>query len=203
MMVGRGRRPGGEDTRQAIMNEARREFGDRGYRASTLRSIAAAAGVDPRLILHFFGSKKSLFIESVELPIDARAVSERVFAAGRDEVGQRAAELMLSILNQEEARRTITGLLRAAVSEPEAAELIRELLSARLLMPIAQRLGDDRPELRASLVASLFIGITMGRHVVGLPPLVAATSAELAAAIGPVIQHYLVGDWTGRPTGQG
>jgi AcrR family transcriptional regulator len=61
----RGRRPGGMDTRSAIIAEARRQFGEAGYAPTTLRSVAAGAGVDPRLVLHYFGSKRGLFQEAV------------------------------------------------------------------------------------------------------------------------------------------
>ena len=62
----RGRRPAGSGTREAILEAARQQFGELGYRHTTLRSIGRLAEVDPRLVLHYFGSKEQLFIESVE-----------------------------------------------------------------------------------------------------------------------------------------
>ena len=95
------------------------------------------------------------------------------------------------MLDTEAGRQTITGLLRAAASEEEAAAMIRRMLVERLLRPLAQRLGTDQPELRASLMGSQVAGLTMARHVVRLPALVDAPSAQLAAAIAPVFDHYL------------
>jgi hypothetical protein len=55
----RGRPSGGDSgTRDAILTEARRQFGELGYRATTLRAVGRAANVDPRLVLHYFGSKQ-------------------------------------------------------------------------------------------------------------------------------------------------
>lgn len=51
-----GRRPGTSATRAAILAAARRQFADVGYERTTLRGVAAEAGVDPALVVHFFGS---------------------------------------------------------------------------------------------------------------------------------------------------
>jgi hypothetical protein len=71
--------------------------------------------------------------------------------------------------------------------------MIRELIGRRLLLPLASRLGRDRPELRASLVASQVVGLAMARHVVGIPALTTASRDELIAALAPVFDHYLTG----------
>jgi hypothetical protein len=69
----------------------------------------------------------------------------------------------------------------------------KELVAQRLLLPLASRVGRDRPELRASLVASQIVGLAMARHVVGLTALATASHAELVAALAPVFDHYLTG----------
>ena len=89
------------------------------------------------------------------------------------------------MLDTPEARRTMTGLLRAAASEEEAAERVRDLLMERLLGPLARHLGGDQPELRAALTAAQIAGLAFARHVVGVPRLVDASREELVAAIGP------------------
>lgn len=192
---GRGRPPGESGTREAILAEARRQFGDVGYRSTTLRSIARGAGVDARLLLHYFGSKQELFAESVELPIAPERVIAIVFADGDEHAARNAARLLVSVLEDPDSRRSLTGLLRAAVSEPEAAPLIRDLLTRRMLMPIASRLGGERPELRASLVAAQLVGLTVVRYVVGMRPLAEASREELVRALEPVFEHYFHGDW--------
>lgn len=190
---GRGRRPAGSGTREAIAAAARRQFGELGYQRASLRSIAGEAGVDPRLVLHFFGSKQELFASVVELPFEPEAAFDALLAPGEQGLGRRVAEFLLGILDSPEGRKTITGLIRAAVSEEEAAATIRELVARRLLLPLASRVGRDQPELRASLVASQVVGLAMARHVVGLTPLTTASHATLAAALAPVFEHYLTG----------
>jgi AcrR family transcriptional regulator len=196
----RGRRPGGTDTRGAIVLEARRQFGGHGYGETTLRSVAAGAGVDPRLVLHYFGSKRGLFKEAVELPIDPLVIVGTVLPGDGDEIGMRAARLLLAVLREPDQRLVIMGLLRAAVTDPEAADLIREILTERMLVPIARGIGADQPELRASLAASQVVGLVVARHVVGFEPLASASDAQLAAALAPVLTHYLRGAWTVAPS---
>jgi AcrR family transcriptional regulator len=199
-MATRGRRPAGSGTREAIVEEAKRQFGARGYRDVTLRGVAQGAGVDPKLVLHYFGSKQGLFAASVELPMAPDLVLARVFAGDRAGVPERAARLLVSVMEDAGARDSFTALLRAAVSEPEAAEVIRGILATRMLLPVAERVGGDRPELRSAMLASQLVGLVMARHIVGIPPLVAATGDELVAALTPVFRHYLEGDWV-RPAG--
>lgn len=197
---GRGRPSGESGTREAIIEEARRQFGDLGYRRTSLRSIARGAGVDPRLLLHYFGSKKELFLHSVELPMEPERVVELVFARGPEHVARSWAEVMLGVLEEPRSRQALIGLLRAAVSEPEAAALIHGLLADRLLTPIASRLGGDRPELRAGFVVSQFVGLATTLNVVGLEPLATASREDLLRALTPVIEHYLRGDWATSAT---
>src|SRR4051794_2893574 len=78
----RGRRPAGGHSREEIVTAARRQFGELGYRRASMRGIAAEAGVDPRLILHFFGSKQELFVALVDLPFDPGTTFEQVLTAG-------------------------------------------------------------------------------------------------------------------------
>jgi AcrR family transcriptional regulator len=194
----RGRRPGGLDTRSAIIAVARREFGERGYGATTLRSVAAGAQVDPRLVLHYFGSKHGLFEAAVELPVqpeEAVAAIIQPSGDGRD-LGTRVAEFVLSTLEDPTRRLVFIGLLRAAVTDPETARLIREILAERMLLPIARGVTADRPQLRAALAASQAVGLAVTRYVVAIGPLASATHDELVRALAPVFSNYLEGPWT-------
>ena len=90
-----GRRPGGKDSRGAILKAAQRLFAERGYDATSVRAVAARARVDPALVLHFFGSKAELFAGSLQLPLDPAEV-EALLQGDRATLGRRLAEFYLN-----------------------------------------------------------------------------------------------------------
>lgn len=114
-------------------------------------------------------------------------------------MGRRLAEFVLAILESSEGLRTLTGLIRAAASEEQAADLIRELVTHRPLTPLAERVGSDHPDLRASLIASQIVGLAMTRHIVGLDAVVSAPRELLVGALAPVFEHYLNGELDNLP----
>ena len=194
---GRGRRPAGSETKAAIEAAARRRFAEVGYPRTTMRAIAADAGVDPRLITHFFGSKQELFVAVVDLPFDPETTFGTLLAGGGDEVGARLADFILGMLERPESRSTMLGVIRAAASEEAAAEQIRGFVTTRVLAPLARRLGADRPELRAAMVASQVVGLAFARHVIGIPALQEAERQELVGFLGKVFDIYLLDRSTG------
>ena len=62
-----GRRPGNPDTREAILAAAREAFAERGFDGASIRAIATAAGVDPALVHHYFGTKEQLFLAAMQV----------------------------------------------------------------------------------------------------------------------------------------
>lgn len=189
----RGRRPAGSGTRAAIEEAARRRFAEVGYPGTTMRAIAADAGVDPRLITHFFGSKQQLFVSVVELPFDPEPTFDALLRGDDAEVGSRLAGFVLEVLERPQTRDTILGMIRAAASEDAAAHQVQQLLASRLLAPLARHVGASQPELRAAMIASQVVGLTFARHVVGFPVLADADRREIAALLGAVFDVYLRG----------
>jgi AcrR family transcriptional regulator len=187
-----GRRRGTTETRDAIAAAASRLFSELGYDRTSLRAIAAEAGVDAALISHFFGTKRKLFLAVVELPFKPSEVLPDLLSGDRESVGERAARFFVQLLEDPDARMRITGIIRAAASEPEAAAMLRELLSRELFGPIASILRVEDAELRATLVGSQISGLALARHVVGLEPLASTDADTLVAAIAPTLQRYLV-----------
>jgi AcrR family transcriptional regulator len=187
-----GRRPGDSGTRDAIHAAAARQFADLGYDRTSLRSIAREAGVDQKLVAYFFGTKQQLFVEVVKLPFDPAVVVPVVFGGDPERGGERIAEFVLGILDDPVTRRPLVGLVRAATSEPEAARMVRELLTREVLARIVAELGSDDADLRASLLGSQIVGLLMARYIVRIEPLASLPAEQVAAAIAPNLQRYLV-----------
>jgi AcrR family transcriptional regulator len=187
-----GRRPGTSGTREAIAAAARRLFAERGFDRTSIRAIADAAGVDQALVLHFYGSKQQLFVAVVELPFAPEVALPQLVAGDRGTVGLRFARFLVALLESEEGQSRITGLVRAAASEPEAARMVRELVTTRIFRPLIEALDVDQSPLRATLVGSQVVGLTMVRYVVKVEPLASADPETVVAAIAPTLQRYLV-----------
>jgi len=186
-----GRRPGDSGTREAILREARQSFGSAGFSGTTIRGVARAAGVDPALVHHYFGSKDELFAAALELPFDPSVVVPALLAEGLDGLGERVVRTFVGIWDATPGQGPLLALLRSAVSDERAAQSLRDFVSRAVIGPLARAAGPDGAELRASLVASQVIGLAVTRYVVRLEPLASASPDLLASQIGPTLDRYL------------
>ena len=82
-----GRRPGESGTRERIADAARVLFAEQGFDRTSVRAVAAKAGVDPALVHHYFGTKQRLFLEAVDFPIDTQRSIESLSIDDPDQVG--------------------------------------------------------------------------------------------------------------------
>jgi AcrR family transcriptional regulator len=186
-----GRRPGTPDTRQMIIEVARGKFAERGYDATSLRSIAADANVDPALVIHYFGTKDGLFVAATGLPDDLPALFAGLAALPRQDFVVALVHGYLGVVDSDASRNSIIALVRSAVSNDRAAAMLREFLTAELLPVIAGFTGRSDTRLRASLIAAQLIGMAILRHVLRVEPLASATAGEIAALAVPAIEQYL------------
>ena len=142
--VPRGRRPGGPDTRAAILSAARELFAASGFGGTTIRAIAAAAGVDPALVHHYFGTKDDLFVAALELPVDPRKVLAPVIAEGPDGAAERMLRVFLSVWDDPELRLPLLGLARGML-DPAGTKLMKDGFLPVINGPIPLALGINEP----------------------------------------------------------
>ena len=190
----RGRRPAGADTRQGIVDAARSEFASRGYEGATKRGIARAAGVDARLVHHYFDSKDDVFVAALDLPARPQELIAGVIAGGVDGLGERLLRTFFGVWDTPAGRERVVALVSSLLTNQGAARMLKEFLVREVFGRIAASIGADDPQLRASLAASQMIGVLMARYVIELEPLASADAAELVPILAPTIQRYLTGD---------
>jgi AcrR family transcriptional regulator len=176
-------------TRAAILRAARERFAADGYERATIRAIAAEAGIDPSMVMRYYGSKDRLFAAAAEfdlrLPDPATLPPERVGAA-----------LVEHFLARWDDAETLTALLRAAATNPAAADRMREIF-AEQVVPVARRFAGERgaPEFeaaeRAALVAGQILGLALVRYVLDIGPAARLDRSRLVAWVGPTVQRYL------------
>jgi AcrR family transcriptional regulator len=190
----RGRRPGDSSTRDGILEAARASFAEHGYDRATIRDIAARAAVDPALVIHYFGSKEALFVEALQLPVAPREVFNRGMSAGPGQVGATVVRAFLEAWEPPETRVRLMAMLRSALTNDAAMGMMRDLLVREVFGPITEALGVPDAQLRATLVGSQFIGLSVMRYIARVEPLASASVDDLVAVIGPTMQRYLTGD---------
>lgn len=191
MMARRGPRPAGGDTRQEILDAARAAFAESGYDRTTIRRVAADAGVDPALVHHYFGTKEDLFTASVAIPFPIAQSIPELIGDDPANAGEQLARFFFSIWEMPEAREALLGQLRHSLVTGEQPA-IAGFISAAVLGRVAERMtGSDR-ELRAELVASHMLGVALLRYVVKLEPIASADPEQIIEMVGPRIQTYLI-----------
>lgn len=184
----------GEATRRRIIEAARQRFAADGYERATIRTIAADAGIDPSLVMRYFGDKPGLFVAAVRIDLRLPDVSRMP----RAEVG---AALVEHFVLRWEEDDILLALLRSAATHPHAAERMRTAWSSQPV-PVLTALGEASASAAPiALINALFLGFAYSRYILQLPPLVAMTRAEIVQWLGPVVQRYLFGKPV--PTTQG
>ena len=178
-------------TRAAILAAARKLLADQGYGAATIRAVAAEAGIDPSMVMRYYGSKSGLFSAAVDVDLYLGSIGE----VPREQLGEALAQHFVSRWEGELSDEITTLLLRSAATHSEAADRMRAIFERQVTRFVRRATGAGAAEAarRAGLVSSQLLGLALTRYVVALRPITAMDAATLAAAIAPVLQHYLTG----------
>lgn len=188
----RGRRPGTTSTRQAVLDAARARFASDGFAATTMRLVAADAGVSVAQVMHFFRSKDELFAAVMAIPSSALERLSTVFEGPDAHLGERVVRTFLQAWEGvPEESEPLMAMLRGAIVNGQAQDQLRGFIQSRLRAGTSEEAGSDT-SLRAGLALSMLVGIVTGRKLIGVPVLVEADVEALVAIVAPAIQLVLV-----------
>lgn len=190
----RGRRAGTAQTREQILAAAREQFAALGYERATVRSVARAAGVDPALVHHYFGTKREVFVAATDFPIDPAQVLPVVLAGDPDQIALRLLRTLFSVWEEPVTRQRALALLRSAFATEAGAELLEGFFSREIVDRVATVLGRPDARLRATLVASQLIGMIAVRYLLRVEPLASEPIERLITCYAPTVQRYLTGE---------
>ncbi|WFE37648.1 TetR family transcriptional regulator [Micromonospora sp. WMMD998] len=190
-MTGTGSRTRRSDaTRAAILRAARARFAADGYERATIRAIAADARIDPAMVMRYYGSKEGLFAAAAEFDLHLPELAE----VPPERLGETLAR---HFLRRWEADGTLVALLRAASTNPGAADRMRDIFAGQLVAAVTRSGADPATAARrAGLVASQILGLALTRYVIRLPPVIDLDPEELVEWVGPTIQRYLTQPFT-------
>ncbi|MGH7910600.1 MAG: TetR/AcrR family transcriptional regulator, partial [Candidatus Dormibacteraceae bacterium] len=148
------------------------------------------AGVDPKLVLHYFGSKDGVFREVVRFPFDPSQALPGLLEGGPDGLGRRLVRFFLETWDAPTGSPGL-ALIRSALATESATALLRDFVRREVLARVAEAISLDQPEARATLAGSQLVGLAVVRYVVRVPPLADAAPETVAGWVGPTLQRYL------------
>ncbi|WP_231748763.1 TetR family transcriptional regulator [Mycobacterium sp. M26] len=189
-----GRPPGNSDTRERILANAREMFARNGIDKTSIRAIAAAAGVDSALVHHYFGTKQQLFAAAIRMPIDPTVIIDRMRQTPVEELGHTLPAMLVALWDSEMGA-ALVATMRSILGGADVS-LIRTFIEDIITAEIAPRV-DSPPgtgQLRVQFVASQMLGVAIARYIVGVEPFASLPPDQIAEVLGPTLQRYLTGD---------
>jgi AcrR family transcriptional regulator len=126
-----------------ILTAAREQFATHGYQAATIREIAAAAEIDPAMVMRYFGNKAKLFAAVSEF--DLRIPDLR--AHPRADVGR---ALVAHFLARWDGDESLKAMLRTAVTDESVRARLLETFANQLAPVVAMLRGGSGREAATS-----------------------------------------------------
>ncbi|WP_120493428.1 TetR/AcrR family transcriptional regulator [Microbacterium phyllosphaerae] len=186
-----GRRPGPGSTRLAVLESARARFAADGFAATTIRRVAANAGVDASQVMQFFRSKDELFAAVMAVPASALERFDTAFDGPDEHLGERVVRAYLRAWEgPEEESEPLMAMLRGAIVNQHANDLLRDFIQSRLSDGTRAH-SDTDAALRTGLASAMLVGIVTARRIIGVPTLVDAGIEDLVRVVGPALQEVL------------
>jgi len=185
-----GRRPGRENSRGAILDAARARFARSGYEGTTIRGVAADAGVDPALVMQFYKSKEGLFLAILEQHANLTAPLRAVLAGPPAGMGARFTRAYLELWEDPISGDQLRSLIRATIGSPRATQMFQGLVKAVVTkseIPVARRVAS-------ALAVTHLLGTAIARYILEVPVLVELPLDELVRLHSPAIERYLNGE---------
>jgi AcrR family transcriptional regulator len=189
-----GRPAGSSDTRDRILASARELFARNGIGNTSIRAVAAAAGVDSALVHHYFGTKEKLFAAAVRVAIDPMDILRPLREVPVEQLGHKLPSMLLPLWDSEIGAGFIAEL-RSILAGSEV-NLFRSFIQDVIAVEVGTRV-DDPPGsgiIRVQFVASQLVGVVMARYILQLEPFASLPAEKIAKTIAPNLQRYLTGD---------
>ena len=171
------RRRDADATRAALLTAARELFAERGFEQTTVRDIAARAGVNQALLFRYFGSKDGLFHATT-----ASTSRELLDESPPEQLLLRTLQRMLTPGAPTAEASPFYALLRSAAHQG-AASAMREKVGGEYAAALASLSDAPNADLRADLVLSWILGIGLLRYVLVKEPIASADPDEITDCV--------------------
>jgi AcrR family transcriptional regulator len=173
-------------TEACILQEARRLFAEEGFERATIRAVAGRTGVDPALVMQYFGSKEGLFAAAMKGAHGGGTAR----TAPREEIPAAVLHDLLAKFETDD-REAAVALLRNFLTHPEANRIMRDEVLCSVIRDLAGTIGGADAELKAALLMSCVAGMALARYVLEIPGLAGADRADIERLLTPALQALL------------
>lgn len=175
-------------SREAVLAAARGAFAEHGYERSTVRGIAAVAGVDPSMVIRYFGSKESLFAAAVDVDLGLPDLS----AVAPGQRGEVLSRHFLTLWESPPTAEILTSLLRASGTNADAAERFRRVFTDQVV-ELARSISPDGADAtrRAGQLSTHMLGTALCRYILRLPTVAEPSAEEAIASLAQIVQRIL------------
>jgi AcrR family transcriptional regulator len=180
----RSRKEQRQRTESAILGAARDSFAEHGFERTTIRGIARDAGVDPGLVMQYFGSKDALFAAAARSTVD----TEELVAASLDQLPRMALGHVFAGFEDPARRASSAALLRSCLTHPTAQALVRDEVMRAAQASVARTIGGEDAALRAAVLNACTLGLAIARYLLEDPVLTQASHEDLGRVMEPALR---------------
>ena len=173
------------------MSAARGLFASRGYARTTLKGVAAAAGIAPEVARRYYDNKGDLFAAAMRLPTDPSTAVPTLLAPGLEGLGDRLVRFTLETLADPEVREDILGMVKAGGNAYSATRTFQEFIESGVVDRVVSAVGVPDARMRGALISSYLLGVATTRYVLKLEPLASASDEHVVRMVGPTLQALI------------
>lgn len=184
-----------------VVKAARDAFMASGYARTTIKSIAAAAGVAPTVVTNLYNNKEALFAAAMSLPFDPQRAIPALIAPGIDGMGERIVRSTFQLVADEKIRADLSkaagavqGATGAKVSGVDIFSVIKPLsdyFQTAVIDRVLVAVGIPDARLRGALISANLSGIIAYRYFLQVEPLATMSEDQVVALVAPMIQDLL------------
>jgi AcrR family transcriptional regulator len=174
-------------TEACILQIARKLFAEEGFDRATIRAVAQRAGVDPALVMQYYGSKEGLFAAAMKGAHGGGKLRE----AERADIPAAALHDLFAKFEEAGDREAAAALARNFLTHPEAHRIMRDDVMCSLITGLAGKIGGDDAELKAALVMACTVGMALSRYLLQIPGLATAARADIERILEPALRAVL------------
>ena len=170
-------------TEATILEAARELFAEVGFERTTIRAVAGRAGVDPALVMQYYGNKEGLFAASARWT----AHHKQMFDAALEDIPATALADLFERFADPSTRDASIALLRNCLTHDTARRIMRDDVMCERQASMAATIGGPDADLRAALVGTVMMGLSLGRFLLEIPALAAASREDVERVLLPAL----------------